>query len=278
MQGGLQLPHEGAPPGQEAEGPDGSEPACRGPLGTAQGLTNPASRVPCLSLPIPTTGRRQCWGAVSAAFNVTLEGPSGRAGSLSLVPAPVSRGRLLTRGTVCVGGPWGGLAGRDPVSTQRTRSPQKAATTQRRMAALRGAGGLGVLPERLGLDVLDHDRVDELPPAMVGAEPAGHVPGGKSTREVAPGGCWGSLGGSQITAPRESGGNFAKRLPPGESWSRVGCARPVRWGLGPLPAHLSRCSISSTELPRWRPASVTRARMSLPGNEAAPSLHREPRC
>lgn len=31
-------------------------------------------------------------------------------------------------------------------------------------------------PERLGLDVLDHDGVDELPPAVVGAEPAGHVP------------------------------------------------------------------------------------------------------
>lgn len=44
--------------------------------------------------------------------------------------------------------------------------------------ARRGQG----LPERLGLDVLDHDRVDELPPAVVGAEPACHIPGGSVTQ------------------------------------------------------------------------------------------------
>lgn len=35
---------------------------------------------------------------------------------------------------------------------------------------------LGNQPERLGLDVLDHDGVHELPPAVVRAEPAAHVP------------------------------------------------------------------------------------------------------
>lgn len=33
------------------------------------------------------------------------------------------------------------------------------------------------LPECLWLYVLDHNRVDELPPAVVGAEPASDIPG-----------------------------------------------------------------------------------------------------
>lgn len=45
---------------------------------------------------------------------------------------------------------------------------------------------LGNQPERLGLDVLDHDGVHELPPAVVRAEPAAHVPGGRPTHAGAP--------------------------------------------------------------------------------------------
>lgn len=67
----------------------------------------------------------------------------------------------------------------------QSRSTRKAATWWEAGQpgwALSGGG----LPEGLGLDVLDHDRVDELPPAMEGAEPAGHVPGGKSMHLVSP--------------------------------------------------------------------------------------------
>lgn len=42
-----------------------------------------------------------------------------------------------------------------------------------------GAGAGEGVPERPGLDVLHHDGVDAPPPAVVGAEPAGHVPGSK---------------------------------------------------------------------------------------------------
>lgn len=42
----------------------------------------------------------------------------------------------------------------------------------------------------------------------------------------------------------------------------------------PLPTHLSRSSSASTELRSCRLTCVTRARMSLPGKDAASSLQR----
>lgn len=140
----------------------------------------------------------------------------------------------------------------------------------------------GGLPEHLGLDVLDHDRVDELPPAVVGAEPARHVPADRPPHRWAP--------GKGARQPRvvlsntpeklQSLGEIVKSFSPWKVSVQEGQALAQGAVVGSLPCaltHLSLCSTSSTEPRRWRPTCVTRARMSLPGKEPAPSLHREPR-
>ena len=71
---------------------------------------------------------------------------------------------------------------------------QKATSAQWRVGSPgdgHSRAGCG-LPECLGLDVLDHDGVDELPPAMVGAKPTSHVPAVE----------WGPGGRGQINTHR----------------------------------------------------------------------------
>lgn len=87
------------------------------------------------------------------------------------------------------------------------------------------------LPERLGLDVLDHDGVDELPPAVVVAEPACHIPRGKRHTGGPQGWVQGSLRwvfSSTCEVISESPRHLNKLFSPQEAWCRKG--RPSPWG------------------------------------------------
>lgn len=95
--------------------------------------------------------------------------------------------------------------------------------------------------------MLDHYWVNKLPPAMVGAEPASDIPGANPD----------SVSGNSVNI-------FI-------SLSRKAFVKNNgRRHAGGTYRFLSRSV--STELRRWRLICVTRAWMSLPGKEPAPSL------
>lgn len=95
--------------------------------------------------------------------------------------------------------------------------------------------------------MLDHNWVNKLPPAMVGAEPASDIPGANPD----------SVSGDPVEIFR--------------NLSRKGFVKNNgRRRAGATYLFLSRSA--STELRRWRLICVTRAWMSLPGKEPAPSL------
>lgn len=150
-----------------------------------------------------------------------------------------------------------------------------------------------VSPESLRLNVPDHDRVDELPLSVVGAEPARHIPAAST-------GVLGTAGPGIICTRSAPPRNQQDKLWWPESVQGRGEGTCPAWPTHPSPedpehtdrsrlerklhppmqgqraraAHRSRSSSASTELHRCRPTWVTRARMSLPGKEPAPSLQR----
>lgn len=115
--------------------------------------------------------------------------------------------------------------------------------------------------------MLDHNWVNKLPPAVVGAEPASDIPGANPDSVI------GASGGLEMVGGvGGGGGGWLKNLVEiFRSLSRKAFVRNnARRYVGAAYLFLSRSV--STELRRRRLICVTRAWMSLPGKEPGPSL------